>query len=810
MSRPQSCRPAPRPGVATLAALAALLALSLPAALAASDKSSGAMDIDPPPAVNNIPAPHLTVAEALSSFEIEKGFAVGAIISEPAIIDPVAMAIDEDGRLFVVEMRGYMLDTEGKGEDSPLGRISVHEEPDANGIYQKHAVFLDNLVLPRAISLCSHGVVFADQNSLYVVPRAGAKATGTPQVIDPAYAGAGNVEHRSSGCLLGLDNWYYSANCGFRYRYRNNRWERDITEAHGQWGISQDDYGRMMTNNNSLAMQGDVLPPTESLRNPAFKWRHKISYLAPDNLVFPIRVNPGCNRAYIRSGGKDGGFHQEVGDDWKLRTYTAGCAPLIYRGGAFGAANDSIFVPEPAGNLVMRYSRVHEDSGSTQVAHAIPGHSFFASTDERFRPVYTYVGPAGELYVVDMHKGILQHKAYMTPYLKRQVKERKLEDEGPAGYGRIWRITATAPLAATAAAAARPAMGAQASPELLPYLGSTCSWWRETAQRVLIERGGPTMIAPLAALAASSDNPLLRVHALWTLEGLGGLTVPMLEGAAKLAAPRVVAEIMRLAEGFAGTPQAEAAGALLKTLQAGGTSAEVQLAAALYSGTLAVGGSASAWQVVGELGKLRDPLLRDALLSGLGGGEAEAAKRLESGGDKDLLADLKQSASARAGLKPEALSRAPKVMLLLTAADSAKQNKALALPPGQTKFLEICAVCHSPDGKGMFGLGPPVAGSEWVTGEKKSALRIILTGLGGPISVGGKAFKQPDIGPLMPGLAFNLKDEEIAGVLTYLRTAFGNSADAVTAAEVAAERKELGGRSEPFTAEELSGKAPAK
>jgi mono/diheme cytochrome c family protein len=789
------------------AALTLLAAISA-AALSASDKGGGGMEVDPPAAVNNIPAPHLTVAEALASFEIEKGFAVGAIISEPAIIDPVAMAIDEDGRLFVVEMRGYMLDTEGKGEDSPIGRISVHEDPDANGVYQKHAVFLDNLVLPRAISFCSHGVVFADQNSLYVVPRVGAKATGAPQVIDPAYAGSGNVEHRSSGCLLGLDNWYYSANCGFRYRLRNGRWERDITEAHGQWGITQDDYGRMMTNNNSLALSGDVLPPTASLRNPAFKWRHnRVNYLAPDNLVFPIRVNPGCNRAYIRSGGKDGGFHQEVGDDWKLRTYTAGCAPLIYRGGAFGAANDSIFVPEPAGNLVMRYTVAHEDSGSSLVTHANPGHSFFASTDERFRPVYTYVGPAGELYVVDMHKGILQHKAYMTAYLKRQVKERHLEDEAPTGYGRIWRITASAP---ASAAAPHPAMSAQSSPELLAYLGHGDSWWRETAQRVLIERGGATMVAPLAALAASSDNPLARVHALWTLEGLGGLTVPMLEAAAKGASPRVIAEILRLSEGFSGTPQAEAAGALVKALAAASRSPEVQLAAALFSGPLAAAGSASAWQAVAELAKGKEPLIRDALISGLGGGEADALKRLESGADKELIADLKQCASTRAGMKPEALSRAPKLMLLLSAADSAKQNKAAALPPGQSKFLEICAVCHSPDGKGLFGLGPPLAGSEWVAGDKKTALSIVLNGLGGPLSVAGKAYKQPDIGPLMPGLAGNLKDEEIAGVLTFLRTAFGNSAEAVTAADVAAERKVLAGRSDPFTAEELTGTAPAK
>ena len=783
------------------------------ALLPAADKAGGhPMDLDPPASGVIPPAPHLTVAESLAGFDLEKGFAITPLIAEPLIVDPVAMAIDEDGRLFVVEMRGYMIDTEGTGENSPIGRISVHEDPDANGIYQKHAVFLDNLLLPRAISFAAKALVFADQNALYVVPRVGGKAVGAPQVIDPAYAGAGNVEHRSSGCMLALDNWYYSGACGFRYRERGGRWERDITEAHGQWGMTQDDYGRLLTNNNSLAMQGDILPPSDSLRNPAFKWRQKISYFAPDNAVYPIRVNPGCNRAYIRSGGKDGGFHQEVGDDWRLKQYTAGCAPIIYRGGAFGSANNSIFVPEPAGNLVMRYTAVHEDSGTTQVTHANPGHAFLASTDERFRPVYTYVGPNGELYVVDMHKGILQHRAYMTPYLKRQVKERHLEDEAPAGYGRIFRVTSAS--AGAAGPAQRPAMSSQTSIEIIAYLSSPSSWWRETAQRVLIERGGTTMVAALSTLAGASENPLARVHALWTLEGLGGLTVPTLTAAAASSNPRVVAEVIRLAESFAGTPQAEAAGALVKTLAAGSASPEVAVQAGLSAGPLAVGGSASAWAAVADLAVThgRDGIVRDALLSGLGGGEADAISHLQAHADvaKELIAELKQSAAARQGMKPEQLSRAPKAMLLLNAAESARQSKASVLPLGQSKFLEICAVCHSPDGKGLFGLGPPLAGSEWITGNKRLSLSIALLGISGPITVSGKLFKQPDIGPLMPGLSYNLKDEEIAAILSYIRSSFGNSAEAVTAAEVAAERKALGSRGEPFTPAELSGQAPAK
>ncbi len=319
--------------ISTTALAAALCLGTLCAQDAAKPAGANPMDLDPPASVMIPPAPHLTVAQSLASFQLEPGFEIAPVLSEPSVVDPISMAIDEDGRLFVVEMRGFMPDTEGTGEDAPIGRISVHEDPDASGAYRKHSVFIDNLVLPRCVNFCAGGVVFSDQTSLYVVPRVGAKAVGPPQVIDPTYSGNGAVEFRSSGLMLALDNWYYSGSCTTRYRLRAGRWERDLSEHRGEWGVTQDDYGRLLTNNNSLAMQGEILPPSATLRNPAFKWRHKDFWFAPDNNVFPIRVNPGCNRAYIRAGGKDGGFRLEVGDDGKLLRYTAGCGPLIYRGG---------------------------------------------------------------------------------------------------------------------------------------------------------------------------------------------------------------------------------------------------------------------------------------------------------------------------------------------------------------------------------------------------------------------------------------------------------------------------------------------
>ena len=118
--------------------------------------------------------------------------------------------------------------------------------------------------------------------------------------------------------------------------------------------------------------------------------------------------------------------------------------------------------------------------------------------------------------------------------------------------------------------------------------------------------------------------------------------------------------------------------------------------------------------------------------------------------------------------------------------------------PGEQVFSTVCAACHQATGQGLPGAFPPLAGSDWVTADPETPIRVVIAGLSGPVKVNGADYNS--MMPPPPGL----DDEKIAVVLTYVRTHFNNKASEVTKDQVAAVRASMGGRSSPFTAEELT------
>src|SRR5690606_18095286 len=124
----------------------------------------------------------------------------------------------------------------------------------------------------------------------------------------------------------------------------------------------------------------------------------------------------------------NGGYQEHMLDVTnRLTQFTAACGPLIYRGDGFpDSFIGNAFVCEPAGNLVKR--NILEENGLLiKATDAYEGEEFLASKDERFRPVNLYNGPDGNIYLLDMYNGIIQHKTYLTDYLKEQIKSRDLE-----------------------------------------------------------------------------------------------------------------------------------------------------------------------------------------------------------------------------------------------------------------------------------------------------------------------------------------------------------------------------------------------
>jgi glucose/arabinose dehydrogenase len=378
------------------------------------------------------PAPIRTPIEEAATFKLAPGFRAELVAADPLVGDPIAMQFGPDGRLWVVEMRGYMPNADGIGEREPVGIVAVLSDTDQDGRFDKRVVFADDLIMPRALALVGDGVLIAEPPRLWFCRDTNGDGVSDEKTeVAGDYGNINNPEHSANGLMWAMDNWIYSANYTSRFRWLGDgKFARDATVTRGQWGITQDDAGRIFYNSNSNPLRHDAMPTAYLKRNPAFNAAGANVQLpgVPPNLrIWPGRVTPGVNRGY-----------KILNDEGKITSMTAASGPVVYRGALFPPEfRGDAFVPEPSANLIKRI-KVTEKDAVLSGGNAYEGTEFMTSTDERFRPVNLYNGPDGALYVVDLYRGILQHRIYITTFLRQQIEARGL-DKG-IGLGRIWRI----------------------------------------------------------------------------------------------------------------------------------------------------------------------------------------------------------------------------------------------------------------------------------------------------------------------------------------------------------------------------------
>jgi mono/diheme cytochrome c family protein len=670
--------------------------------------------------------------------------------------------------------------------------------------------------------------------------------------VDSAYGMAGGQpEHMANSPTWFMDNWIYSASHPKRYRLKGGKFVEEAAGLRGQWGLTQDDWGRMYFNTNSNLLVSNALPEGLAKRNANYPSPFGLgNQVIKDQVTWPSHATPGVNRGYDT---------KTLRADGSLAASTATCGPGIYRGHLFPKEyRGNAFVPEPAGNLVKRLV-LSEKGGLVTGSNPTEGTEFWTSTDERFRPVNAYTGPEGGLYVVDLYRGVIQHKSFLTHYLLANIQDRKLES--PVDRGRIWRVV---PVKAKLERGGVP----EDSLKLVDSLEHPNGWVRDTAQRVLVERGETSVVGALEAMVRGGKTSLGRLHALWTLEGLGALSPELLSTAWKDPVGRVRAAAVRLA----GRGQLGELSAL-----AGDVSLEVQVALAFQLGSYLETQASAVELAVKAAGQ---ELVRDALMSGLQGRELEFLQSLleakrpvppalagalaqsvmterrkeRVGGLLRLVAAQPANSPIQAamlsGMAGKAVAAKVPVKLLYLEAEppelsalsgkldgTAKEHlKNLSarlawpgkpgVPPppmvkplskselalfekGKATYAGLCAGCHQPSGGGMHGLAPALVDSEWVLAAPEIAARIILHGLAGPIKVGSVSWNLE-----MPPLGAALSDEQIAGVLTYVRREWEHTASPVSPELVAKLRKEFGSRMKSWSESELravmNGKAPKK
>ena len=562
-------------------------------------------------------SPVRSPAEEMKTFFLPPGYHAELVASEPMVVDPIAIDWDADGRMWVIEQLAYMpeINPSIAREHEPICRIVVIEDTNGDGKMDKRTVFADGLVLPRALKVLEHGVLVGEPPNLWLMrdTNGDGKADKKDLVTDTYGRLDANVEHNDNSLTWGMDNWLHTSESAVSLRLKAGAFDVQKTLPRGQWGNSQDDAGHIYRNSNEQVLFVDLVPTRYYARN-ANLVRTRGSYESlqgenfENNTVWPVRPTRAVNRGY-QSG--------ILREDGSLAAYTAVCAPTVYRGDRLPAElRGNVFVAEPAGNVVSRL--IVRDDGTRIVARkAYDRAEFFASTDERFRPVYLSSAPDGTLYVVDLYHGIIQHKGFITEYLRDQYLSRRLEQD--IHHGRIWRIVHD-----STARGPKPALSTATLPQLVTTLSHPNGWWRDTAQRLLVERGAKPVVAQLTQLAASAPDHRTKLHALWTLDG-DDLTTPSIVLAALRDASRDVrVAAIRLAERFM-PDNSDVQSAVSRLMDDGDWNVRQQLAASM--GALPDGSREMA--VAAMLGRRGDdPVVVDAALSGVSGREAAVLAEL--------------------------------------------------------------------------------------------------------------------------------------------------------------------------------------
>jgi putative membrane-bound dehydrogenase-like protein len=474
-------------------------------------------------------------AEALKTFQVLDGFRMDLVACEPQLASPVAAAYDEDGRLYVVEMRDYP--TPLASGETPRGRVRLLEDRDGDGVYETATVFADGLHWPTGIACWDGGVfVTAPPDIWYFKDTDG---DGKADVRRKVYTGfvVYNVQALVNGLQWGVDNRIYgvtAANGGeirpadqpnatpisvrgrdFRFDPASGRFEAISGTA--QFGNAFDDWYHRFLSANRLVTGHVVLPAHALARNPFLPVARTVQDCAAEGVDVPLpmyQISPPEPWRVVRTER----YHAEgqklpLSEMVVTGIFTSGTGITIYGGAAYPERyRGQAFVGNVAGNLVHR--RALEPHGATFTARRIDDKcEFVASTDNWFRPVNFVNAPDGTLHVIDMYREVVEHPWSIPDDIKAHLDLESGQDRG-----RIYRLTPPRFVLPKP-----PRLGNATTAELVATLENPNSWWRETAQRLLYQRHDSAAVAPLRELARKSHFPLARLHALGTIDGLSAL-----------------------------------------------------------------------------------------------------------------------------------------------------------------------------------------------------------------------------------------------------------------------------------------------
>ena len=673
-------------------------------------------------------------------FQIPDDVNLELVAKEPLINAPVAIDFDEQGRIWVVEMTSYMPNIEGTEEESNNNHIKILEDQDQDGYYETVKVFLDKLTLPRSILHAYGGLIYSEPPNLWYVEIQNDKP-GKKTLIDDSYATDGNVEHKPSALTLNLDNWIYSSGSNVRYKKQNDQWIKEFTTPRGQWGMTKDNYGRLVYNNNSTLIAADEVIPNALFKNEFLKLNKNIcQIITQDQKVFPLQAT-AVNRGY-----QDGVLDE---NEFLINT-TSACSPEYFRNENSIGWNNAAFVCLPEINAVKKLDL--SDNGMQRTAvHSNNNSEYLITKDEGFRPVDLKFGPDNKLYIVDMHRGIIQHKAYMTSYLREKILDRKLDTIYQMG--RLLRLSPNDNSSNS--------LVFSISEDPLGMLYSDNAFLRDKAQHYIVYKNKKEFIPQLKAKLKSEDSEINLLHTLWTLEGLGAITeselIPLIEKDMLQLSYQSLYLLTQI-----NVKDKESLKTVINNLFQKENS-EFDLSLAHFANGLQVFSKEELLElyvVILERNKNKERIIEGIIAD-------------NQSHQKYLLQKLTAKKDSSYHTINEALSSAEKRRLENNSVYYYKENLNLEdrRTIGMKLYRTYCATCHGIDGEGIDRLAPRLIDSDYVSGEEDKLILITLHGMSGPIKLDGKLHH---FSGEMTGLNDNkdLSDKDIKDILHFVRNAF--------------------------------------
>ncbi len=475
----------------------------------------------------------------LEGFEIQDGFKLELVASEPLIKDPVDLEFNEKGDALVLEMPGYPM-------EDKQSSLLVLKDKNNDGVYDSTIIFAENLGLADSFMPYKKGVLVAsppyllqlhDTNQDYHVDK-----------IDTLMGGftKENLQHNYNGLTYGIDNWIYAANGGndgkpywwgdttttldlrgqdLRFNLETRRMER-LGESSGGFGLGMDEYGRIFETHNLTHISHSVFPDRYLKGKP----------ILPENTLQNISDHEENGLARIFPIGEQ---EDRVNHPEQSGYFSGSCGITYYGGGAFGEKyKNTVWVADVVLNLI-HVDKIKSNGASFMASRVFENKDFLASTDRAFRPVNMCVGPDGSLYVVDMHRKVIEHPEWIPDEI-----EKTLDLNAGKNQGRVYKISL---------AEGHEKFDFQqfkSTEGLLKSLESPNQWVRNTAHKLLMENSlSNDNFAGLRKLL-NSENQLARLHALWILSHSGKLTGNEVVEALQNSTASLRESILKIAENY--------------------------------------------------------------------------------------------------------------------------------------------------------------------------------------------------------------------------------------------------------------------